>query len=261
MIQSVNNAMRLLDEIRIKGKINVKQAVDILGQNRSNVYRLLKTMADDGYLFVEHNNYYPGYKLDLLADMDISPIKMKIIAEPIMKSVAYNAGEIVHLCTRIQSGMLSVHQVFSTNDIQYVRRLGSVEPFFCTASGRSVLAYLPEEYQRFLLESAELKKYTLHTNTDINDLIKILKTVKEQGFAEEVSEFHEGVQCVSVPIFSGKNWPRYAIGVSFACQKGYTEQKMRIVAILKVAARQILEACENSEKEILDEKGQLDYII
>ena len=248
MIQTVNNAMLLLDEIQKKGKITVNDAVDILKVDRSNAYRLLKTMMSAGYLSLCQNSYCVGYKLDMLNDMDISPIKMKLIAEPIMKSVAYSVGEIVHLCVRISNGMLSVHQVIATDNIQYIRKLGSVEPFYCTASGRAVLAYLPKEYQTILLKGEELKPFTEYTKTDFNELMNLLDEAKKQGYAEEVSEFHSGVQCISVPIFSGKSWPRYAIGISFTSHKDYIERKARIIAILKVASRQIVEACTECSK-------------
>lgn len=243
IIHSVSNALQVMDLIIEEGGVSVKHTAERLGLDRSNAYRLLKTMEREGYLEFENRQYTMGYKLDMLSGIGMSPVQMRIIAEPIMRDVAKETEEIVYLCMRSRSGMMFVHQEFSQRIIQVVKKDGAIEPFYCTASGRSVLAYLPERYQETLLEEAQIKKYTEYTTTDIDKLRAILRTVKERGYAEEIEEFNKGVRCIGVPVPNSRGWPYYSIGVSFTTQSYSEQRRNRWVGSLKVGARQIAEAC------------------
>lgn len=246
VIHSVANAMQVLDMVMGEGSVSVSDAARRLGIDRSNAYRLLKTLERGEYLSCEGKRYDLGYKLELFSVAGVNPLQMRLIAEPIMREVANETGEIVHLCMRVRTGMIFVHQEFSHRAIQVVKKHGAVEPVFCTASGRAALAFLPRQYQRSLLERSELKRYTKNTVTEMDALLEILRRTREQGYGEEIEEFNPGVRCIGVPVLNSRGWPQYSLGISYTSQ-GYSEQtKNRWIGGLRAGARQIAQACEDS---------------
>lgn len=245
-IKSVNNALELLDIVINENRaISTNEVAQIFNLDRSNAYRILKTLEDHGYLASDRNEFSLGFKLDYLSARELNPVQMKMAVTPIMRKLAFECGENIHLCMRINKGMMFIHQEFSQNAIQVVKKYGAIEPFYCTASGRSVFAFLPEKYRDFLLSRDELIQYTANTVTDYDDLNGIYADVVETGYAEEIEEYNPGVRCISVPIKNPFGWPRYSIGISFPARDIEETKRTRYINTLKVGARLIYESCES----------------
>lgn len=243
-VHIAENSFILLDRILQDGGLTVREAAELLQVDRSNAYRLLKSLESSGYVSHDKHCYMLGYKIDNLLNRELNPIQMIVAASPIMRNLASETGENVNLCVRVSDGMLFVHQEFSTMAIQVVKKFGAVEPFFCTASGRAVLAYLPEEYQNIILQNENRKQYTENTVTDVDTLKGLLKQYKKQGYAEEVEEFTPNIRCLSVPIISRFGWSRYSIGISYTVQSFSEKKNSFCEKLLKVGARQISESCD-----------------
>ena len=108
--------------------------------------------------------------------------------------------------------MSFIHQEFGTVVLRV--RLQNLEPLYCTASGKAVLAFLPEEYRDDLLSACEFKPYTKNTITNISDLLKELNTIRKQGYASDNCELYDGVYCIAAPVYMNCGWPLFSIGIS-----------------------------------------------
>jgi DNA-binding IclR family transcriptional regulator len=69
------------------------------------------------------------------------------------------------------------------------------------ASGKTLLAYLPEEQRRALLAEMPLSRFTPNTITTLPELESELAAVRAQGYALDREEWLLGLACVAVPIF------------------------------------------------------------
>jgi IclR family pca regulon transcriptional regulator len=67
--------------------------------------------------------------------------------------------------------------------------------------GRVLLAYQPKEIVDHYFTRAHLKKLTENTETNPAALRRILKTVRDKGFASIESELDYGLVSVALPIF------------------------------------------------------------
>ena len=72
---------------------------------------------------------------------------------------------------------------------------------YCTATGKAILAYLPEEEIREVWNKSKIVKLTKKTNTDFILFKKELQEVKKNGYAIDDEENEIGVKCVGAPIF------------------------------------------------------------
>lgn len=247
-IQSAANTLQVLDMLAECGSISAGDVAEQLGLDRSNAYRLLKTMERSGYLEAGRNRYTAGYKLNLFAWQSIDPLQMIFFARPIMREVVEKSGENAHLCMRAPRGVTFVHQEFSDHIIQVVRRSSAVEPAYCTASGRAILAFLSERHQRIILENASIQQYTDNTITDVEELIKEFRKARELGYAEEIGELNQEVRCISVPIFNRRGIPIYSLGVSSTI-RDMNQQKVNLcIGYLKAAARKLSQTCMQYEE-------------
>ena len=71
----------------------------------------------------------------------------------------------------------------SSQTIRMCSYVGKRALLHCTALGKVLLAYLPEEERRKILEQKCLPRLTEKTITDKEELEKELNRIKKQGFA------------------------------------------------------------------------------
>jgi IclR family pca regulon transcriptional regulator len=78
---------------------------------------------------------------------------------------------------------------------------GSRYPVYATSQGRVLLAFQPRAAIDAYFERASLRKLTEHTETSPAALRRILKDVREKGYAAIQDELDYGIVSVSLPIF------------------------------------------------------------
>jgi DNA-binding IclR family transcriptional regulator len=72
-----------------------------------------------------------------------------------------------------------------------------------TAGGKALLSGLSNEQVRSLYKDIQLEKVGKNTITDIDDLVRELEKVRNQGYALDDEELVEGIRCISAPIKAG----------------------------------------------------------
>jgi DNA-binding IclR family transcriptional regulator len=77
---------------------------------------------------------------------------------------------------------------------------GSRLPVYCTAMGKLLLAYLPEDEQRAVITRMKLTKRAPNTITSKGVLREELAEIKEAGFAVSDRELAPGRYAVAVPV-------------------------------------------------------------
>jgi DNA-binding IclR family transcriptional regulator len=98
------------------------------------------------------------------------------------------------------SSVIVVDRVQNLNIDLLTSRLGLNLPIYSTSLGKILLAYLPPEEQKRILESVELRKFTSKTIVDLDGLIKHLKLCAERGYSTDEAETHEDLDCLAAPI-------------------------------------------------------------
>src|SRR5260370_19882170 len=102
-------------------------------------------------------------------------------------------------------------------------------PPHCTAIGKALLAFDPEEQLRSTLPE-QLTRYTERTIVDRAQLLEQLQSVIREGYAVDAGEFFEDVASVAVPI---RDYTRSVVGslaVAGPCYRICTERITIVLA-------------------------------
>ena len=91
--------------------------------------------------------------------------------------------------------------------------MGYLQPMYCTAMGRAMLAYMPPARVQEILRKTELEKRTEETKTDVKEIMEELKKVRRQGYCLLVDELNYGRSSVAAPIFDQQGTPVAGISV------------------------------------------------
>ncbi len=97
--------------------------------------------------------------------------------------------------------VMFVAAVNSSHPLRYVVPLNEWFPVHAGASGLSIMAFLPKEEQRAIIERKGLPAVTSNTITAPRTLEKELKGVQARGYALSVGHRTLGAVAIAAPIF------------------------------------------------------------
>lgn len=118
-----------------------------------------------------------------------------------MQQLLLRFGETINL------GIIEDHQVVYIEVLQSPSALriaaipGERNPVHCTALGKAMLAFLPDNEVEAILEHGQLIRRTPKTITQRRHLREHLASVRERSVALDMEENLMGVVCVAAPIF------------------------------------------------------------
>lgn len=216
MEKTVVKAFELLESLAALDKpTGVTALAQELGLTKSNVFRLLNTLARRGYVrrYEETGTYELTLKLWQLGMAVLSRMDIKKIAAPYIEELSRSTTESVHLSIIVDGEVTYIDKVESEQAVRAYSRVGDRPPAHCVATGKVLLAYLPEDVLERRLERG-LQKYTSRTITNARVLRKELEAVRKRGFSENRGEWRESVCGVAAPIRDWTGEVVAAVGIS-----------------------------------------------
>lgn len=182
--------------------IGLRRLAKDLDIDPSTAHRFLSSLKDLGYI-----QQRPGdnaYKLTLrfawLSSQIIDRIQLRSIILPRMEHLTEVTNETCHLSVLDGDEFVYIEKVDGTQAIRMRSRIGNRGYLHCTASGKVLLANLPDAEKEDLLSHLELKPMTKNTTTDKNSLRNALVLTCQQGYGIDDEENEIGIRCVAVPI-------------------------------------------------------------
>lgn len=119
---------------------------------------------------------------------------------PIVEALVAETGETINLGAMLRGFRVRpLIQLASPRDVRYDPR-GIDCPAYCSAMGRALLAFLPEECVDQCL-AQPLRPVTAWTLTDPALLRARIALARQQGYAEIENEFTPGASGVAAPVF------------------------------------------------------------
>jgi len=208
-IKVLNKTFSILEILLQQGSaMNMTEISKKLDLYPSTTHRILDTLKHWGYVEQEPNNqeYQLGLKVLELGMAKLQQIDLVREAAPYLKELVNQCNETVHLGVLEKGEVLYLAKEESSQTIRMLSYIGKRVPLHCTALGKILLAYMPEEERKKILEDRVLPRLTEKTITDKGTLEKELNKVKEQGFALDQEENEKDVRCIAAPIrnYQGK---------------------------------------------------------
>ena len=183
------------------GPMSLGAVVEATGRPKGTVHRMLSTLVNTG--FARHEPGTGRYALTLKAwrigahavrDLDL--VKQAL---PVLERLMSETRETVHMGVLDASGgTVYVAKVESAQSIHVQTRLGQLAPSWCTATGRSLLAFHEEVAARVL--AGKLEKRTPRTVTDPRRIRERLAEVRSRGYAVTLAENHPEMGGVAAPV-------------------------------------------------------------
>ena len=202
-VQSIERAFKILEVIRDKGKVGIRELSKLTGLSPSTVQRLVFTLEKTGYLFREPltSKCRLSHKFFYLANEAFYQSRLPSLAVPFLEKLSLELNETVELATIDKMGyIISVAKVSLSREAKTPVVVGNRSPAHSNALGKAILAYLPEEEKKRVYKNLSLEAFTPYTITDLKTLKEELKKVREKGYSLSKKEQYGSEIMIAAPI-------------------------------------------------------------
>jgi IclR family transcriptional regulator, KDG regulon repressor len=182
------------DEAAANGGLGVVRIADLLGREKSQVSRALKTLSARGFVDrdPETREYRLGWRFYGLAART-SRSRLAVFAPALLSELVASLGETAHLSVLDGAEVLTLLSVPSPRLLQASDWSGHRVPAHCTSAGRALL--LDEDR-----EALDARFSGTRTRREIDDLERRLGRAREVGYAVVDGEFEPGLVGVAAPV-------------------------------------------------------------
>jgi IclR family transcriptional regulator, KDG regulon repressor len=186
------------DEAAGAGGLGVVRIADLLGREKSQVSRALKTLSGRGFVDrdPETRAYRLGWRLYGLASRT-SEGRLLALAPPLLRRLVAALGETAHLSVLEGDHVLTLLSERSPRQVQASDWTGRRVPAHCTSSGRALLLDADRAALAAVLDVRD---------AELAELERRLERARELGYAAVDGEFERGLVGVAAPVrdFSGR---------------------------------------------------------
>jgi IclR family KDG regulon transcriptional repressor len=205
-IQTVSNALRLLEAFTDEIELGVSELSRRLALHKNNVFRLLATLEERGYIeqCADTERYRLGVRCLELGHTYERSHTLLDCARPVLEQLAQSTGESTHLGVLEDFEVVHLDAVASDRLVGTGSRIGLRLPAHATALGKVLIACgdtaVREDYDKGVVRVG-IESLTEATITDRDKFFEHLRSVSVQGFAVDIEECELGLSCVAAPIF------------------------------------------------------------
>jgi DNA-binding IclR family transcriptional regulator len=173
-----------------------------LGYSPGVVQKSIQALAAQG--FAEQDPTTQAYRLGpeavKLGLVALARMDLRTAARPVLERLVEATGETCMLGVASGDHAVYVDQVPSPHEVRMNVAVGVSRPFNCTAVGKALLAYRPDEEIVRLYEAGAFREATDNSIRDVAGMREELERVRVDGVSIDAEEYLVGARCVAAPI-------------------------------------------------------------
>ena len=177
--------------------------------------RCLLTLSGLGYLVQEDRYFRPTPRMMRLGEAYLEGATLPALAQPFVDAGRAALDEAISVAvyddgTSLFVARAEVHRIVNTGV-----RLGARLPAYASATGRVLLAGIPDEDREAYLRTCEPRRTTPHTLTTIAEIRARVERARADGYSITDEELELGMRSMAVPVTdsTGRVQAAMSIGV------------------------------------------------
>lgn len=213
-VETVDKSLDIIEHLESHGPTGVADTATAVGAANSTVHNHLMTLKQRGYVVQTGDGYQLGLRFLRLGESTRTATDVYEIARPQIERLVADTKLVGNLAVRQNHRGVYLYRSRGSDEIRFSTAAGEFHDLHCTATGKAILAFEPDEIRHTILEQIALSEHTANTITSTAALIEALSQVRERGVAFDDEEYGHGLRCVGVPIVGPDDRPAGAISVS-----------------------------------------------
>jgi len=245
-IKSIDKAISILELMALEGRdLTLTEIGENLSMGKGTVHRFLNTLK--GRKFVQQDpetkKYGFGVRAFELGKAIRQETFLKNIMLPKLKDLSARCRESINGAILDYDEILYIVHLESEETLRFHIQEGSRLPATCTALGKTLLSFLPEEsLERMYSQPNRFKVLTRNSIHSLEKLKKALAEIRKRDLAYDWEEAFLGVCCMAAPVRNYRNDVIAAISISMPTIRMTQNKKKEYSKIL-------LETAEKTSRE------------
>lgn len=234
-VRSLDKAIDLIEALANESRgLSLAELAKRTGFNPSSAHHLVATLRRRGFVDQdpETRGYRLGYRLVSLVQEFVSESDIHSAGVGPIRELRDASGDTAFLTALQDREKFVVFEAAGHHPVQTSRpRLPSQTSLHSTASGKTLLAYLPSEQLAPLAATMPLTRFTPNTIASREELASELATIRRQGYALDREEWLVGLYGIAAPVFDRHGVCVATASVAFpAVQADRLDANIRLVA-------------------------------
>ncbi len=237
-VRSVQRALRMLSAFSSdRQALTQGQLIAATGLPKSTAIRLIRTLADAGWLFVRTDELLTiGPGLIPLSRAVNAQWSISEASKLVLEGVVARTRETANIYVRDGLNRVCIAQLQSPQMVRYLIPVGVPAPVWQGASGRVLLAAAPKEVSDSAVRAANLSASERATLDDH------LRQTELDGYAVTHGEREVGASSVAVPIADGERRIIAALAISGPTSRFGPERIQELILVALAASQQLSQA-------------------
>lgn len=155
-----------------------------------------------------------GVKILTLRNAVLRSIELRRHAAPHLRRLMETTGLTVHMAVLEGDEVVLVDKLTPAGQVRVATWVGKRMDLHCTAVGKAIMAYLPDEQFERLARERGFVRYNDNTIISRPRLVEEIGRIRKRGYVLEDEEGEIGFRCVGCPIFDREGRVTAAISVA-----------------------------------------------
>ncbi|EMA37280.1 IclR family transcriptional regulator [Halococcus hamelinensis] len=200
-LQTVARSFEIIDILWRLNGVGPTELAEYMDIPRSTAHDYLRTLESTGYVVHTGNSYRLGYRFLDIGGRLKHRNRFFHVARPVLQTLAEKTGELPNIGVEENGRCVIIHAIEGAQALELGIYPGLTLPIHSQATGKAILANLPEKRRSEIVESCDLERMTEHTITDERTLANELATIRENGYAVDWDQQVIGMGVIAAPVF------------------------------------------------------------
>jgi DNA-binding IclR family transcriptional regulator len=240
-ITALQRGLRLLQLFSQSPRgLTAKQVAGFSRLPVSTVHRFLANLVTAGFLSCDGEGiYHLGVACFAIGQAAVGQLDIRRLSLPFLRELNQQTRETIHLTVRHGLSAVYVEKLDSPEPLRIHSRIGASVPLYCTAVGKVMLAYLPQEERDRLLQAIEVKRLTPNTVGSLQELQTELYRVRKNGYACDLEEHEMHIRCIAAPIWDHTGSVQSSLSITAPVVRMPVTRLRQLAPIIQAAGLQI----------------------
>jgi IclR family acetate operon transcriptional repressor len=206
----------------------------------STVHRFLVNLESAGFLKCSGEGlYHLGVGCFAIGHAALGQLDIRRLSLPYLQELNRQTRETIHLTVRHGLSAVYVDKLDSPEQLRIHSRIGAAVPLHCTAVGKVMLAFMPEEEGEKVVRQLELKRLTPNTVGSVQELQAELNRTRKNGYACDLEENELHIRCIAAPIWDHTGNVHASVSITAPVVRMPVNRMRQLAPLIQQAGLQI----------------------
>lgn len=216
-LTTVEQTCAVLTALKQLDGAGVTELASYLDISKGGVYNHLATLQDNQFIYKENGEYHLGLKLLNYGIYTRNNNALYQVGRGEVDELAVETEEYAHLMTEEFGRGIHLYNARGQKGLPedfHEQKFERPDHLHLTSTGKAILAHLPDDKVKRIVERHGLPTRTENTVTSKEELFDELTAVRDRGYATNLSEELRGYRALGAPILNQADEAVGAISVS-----------------------------------------------